>query len=314
MSNVVGTSYIDTAPAADTTRHYRVRAVNATSLMNPWSETDSARAIREALAAPTGLSATVSKVSDIALSWTAATDGVPVARYEIDYSADGSTDWRPLANSVAATATGYTDNGADYGETRHYRVRAVNTEGLEGEWSDTADATTESPKPGVPTNVMAVAQDLTSIIVSWNPPAAYQGKPVTHYEVEVSPDGNDPWTSQDNSITSNVYTHTGLSANDTRHYRVYAYNAAGRSAASIVVTVTIPTELKGATAGPPGVPVVTAEPNGRTEIVLRWDKRPWRTARPSSPTTWRCPSGATTSGPMRRPSWTAPPHPGPTPA
>ena len=274
-SNVAGTSHIDTAPAADVTRHYRVRAVNATSLMSPWSDSDSATAIREALAAPgepTGLSAAVSNVSDILLSWTAATDGVPVARYEIEYSADDSTDWKPLANNVASTATGYTDNGADYGETRHYRIRAVNTEGLEGDWSDTADATTENPRPGVPTNVMAVAQGLTGIIVSWNPPAAYQGKPVTHYEVEVSPDGNNPWTSRDDSITSNVYTHTGLSANDTRHYRVYAYNSAGRSAASSVVTVTIPTALQGATAGPPGVPVVTAQPNGRTEIVLRWNK------------------------------------------
>ena len=191
VSNVAGTSYIDTAPAADTTRHYQVRAVNATSLMSPWSDSDSATATREALAAPgepTGLSATVNNVSDILLSWTASTDGVPVARYEIEYSADGSTDWRPLANKI--TGTGYTDNGADYGETRHYRVRAVNTEGLEGDWSDTDSATTENPRPGVPTNVMAVAQGLTGIIVSWNPPVAYQGKPVTHYEVEVSPDGN----------------------------------------------------------------------------------------------------------------------------
>ena len=95
---------------------------------------------------------------------------------------------------------------------------------------------------------------------------------MTHYGVEVSPDGNDPWTSQDDSITSNVYTHSGLSANDTRYYRVYAYNGAGQSPASTVVTVTIPTALQGATAGPPGVPVVTAQPNGRTEIVLRWNK------------------------------------------
>ena len=274
-SNVAGTSHIDTAPAAGDTRHYQVRAVNATSLVSPWSDSDSATAMTEALpkpGKPTGLDATVANVSDIRLSWTPSTDGVPVARYEIEYSADGSTDWRPLANSVAATATGYTDNGAGYGETRHYRIRAVNTEGLDGDWSDTANATTDNPKPGVPTNVMAVAQGLTGIIVSWNPPAAYQGKPVTHYEVEVSLDGNAPWTSRDDSISGNVYTHSGLSANDTRHYRVYAHNAAGRSDASIVVSVTIPTEIEGATAGPPGVPVVTAAPNGRTEIVLRWNK------------------------------------------
>ncbi len=274
-SNVAGTSYIDAAPAAGDTRHYQVLAVNATGLKSPWSDSDSATAMTEALpkpGKPTGLDATVANVSDIRLSWTPSTDGVPVARYEIEYSADGSTDWRPLANSVAATATGYTDNGAGYGETRHYRIRAVNTEGLDGDWSDTANATTDNPKPGVPTNVMAVAQGLTGIIVSWNPPAAYQGKPVTHYEVEVSLDGNAPWTSRDDSITGNVYTHSGLSANDTRHYRVYAHNAAGRSDASIVVSVTIPTEIEGATAGPPGVPVVTAAPNGRTEIVLRWNK------------------------------------------
>ena len=160
-NNLTSTGHTHSNVGYGVTRHYRVRAVNATMLISPWSDSDSATAIREALAAPgdpTGLSAAVSNVSDILLSWTAATDGVPNARYEIEYSADGSTDWRPLANNVAATATGYTDNGADYGETRHYRVRAVNTEGLEGEWSDTANATTENPKPGVPTNVMAVAR------------------------------------------------------------------------------------------------------------------------------------------------------------
>ena len=274
-ANVTGTRYIDTAPTAGTTRHYRVLAVNANGLSSPWSGSASATAATEPLAAPgkpTGLSASVSNVSDIDLSWTGATDGVPVGRYEIEYSADGSTGWQPLANNIPSTTRAYTDNGAGYGVTRHYRVRAVNTEELEGEWSDTANAITQNPTPGVPLNVMAVARGLTSIIVSWNPPAAYQGKPVTKYEVEVSLTGNAPWPSEDASIISNVYTHSGLSANDTRHYRVYAYNDAGRGNASSVVTVTIPTELQGATAGAPGVPVVTATPNGRTEIVLRWNK------------------------------------------
>ena len=91
---------------------------------------------------------------------------------------------------------------------------------------------------------------------------------MTHYGVEVSPDGNDPWTSQDDSITSNVYTHSGLSANDTRYYRVYAYNGAGQSPASTVVTVTIPTALQGATAGPPAEAELTGTATSWTHTGL----------------------------------------------
>ena len=116
---------------------------------------------------------------------------------------------------------------------------------VDGDWSDSQFATTGNPAPGVPTSVSAVPRGLTGIIVWWLPPGFYQGDPVTHYELEVSEDGVTNWTTLDDDLAGTSYNHGGLSGGDTRHYRVYAHNDAGRSDASGVDSATTPSEATG---------------------------------------------------------------------
>ena len=277
-TEVFGTTYVDVDLDPGDERCYYVRAVNMQMVAGPWSVPRSATSTVPMVTPPgkpTGLMAMVSNVSDIMLTWTAPSDGAAVARYEIEYSADGSSDWRPLDNKLATTT--YTDSGADYGETRHYRVRAVETQGHAGEWSDTDDATTENPPPGVPTSVSAVASGQTGLIVWWLPPDPYQGAPVTHYEVTPSeppcqtPEPGAGATST--AVFGTTYVDADLEPGDERCYHVRAVNmkmVAGAWSASQMGMVE-----ESVTAGAPDKPVLRAAPNEgkrRQEILVSWTK------------------------------------------
>ena len=97
-------------------------------------------------AAPTSLTAAKDGRFAIDLSWTApaaATDRAAATGYEIEWSADGSTNWADLATVTSAATVTYTDSGLDAGTTRHYRVRATSSAG-DSAWSATASATTDA--------------------------------------------------------------------------------------------------------------------------------------------------------------------------
>ena len=93
---------------------------------------------------------------------------------------------------------------------------------------------TETTAPGKPTGLMANAVGDTQINLVWVAPGFTGGSAITGYKIEVSSDGGTTWTdlvANTNSTDTN-YSHTGLAAGSTRHYRVSAINAAGTSGAS----------------------------------------------------------------------------------
>ena len=85
--------------------------------------------------------------------------------------------------------------------------------------------------PGAPTNLTAEADGGTRIALSWDAPAADGGSAITGYRIEVSDDGGSSWEElvADTGNDDTSYTHEGLSPGDTRHYRVSAITAHGRS-------------------------------------------------------------------------------------
>ncbi|MDE2979572.1 MAG: cadherin-like beta sandwich domain-containing protein, partial [Gemmatimonadota bacterium] len=90
--------------------------------------------------------------------------------------------------------------------------------------------------PGAPTGLTTQATDTTTISLSWTAPEKTGGDDILGYQIEVSPDGQDNWTvlSADTTSTATTYDHTGLSAGDTRYYRVAAINSIGTGMASAV--------------------------------------------------------------------------------
>ena len=267
---VANTASTDTAYAhvgldPATTRHYRVSAINANGTGTP-SNVDSATTGTTVPGAPTGLTATASGTTAIDLSWTApaTTGGSAITGYKIEVSPDGSS-WSDLVADTASTDTAYAHVGLDPATTRHYRVSAINTQGT-GTPSNVDSATTDATAPGAPTGLTATASGATQIDLSWTAPASTGGSAITGYKIEVSPNGTSGWTDlvANTSNTTTTYAHTGLTAGDTRHYRVSAINTQGTGTPSNVDSATTDATAPGAPTG------LTATASGATQIDLSW--------------------------------------------
>ena len=233
-TNSTATTYAHTGLASGATRHYRVSAINTNGTGVP-SNVDSATTGTSVPGAPTGLTATASGTTAIDLSWSApgSTGGSAITGYKIEVSSDGGSSWSDLVANTSNTTTTYAHTGLASGDTRHYRVSAINTNGT-GVPSNVDSATTGTSVPGAPTGLTATASGATQIDLSWSAPASTGGSAITGYRIEVSPNGTSGWTDQvaNTNSTATTYAHTGLAAGDTRHYRVSAINAVGTSDAS----------------------------------------------------------------------------------
>ena len=86
---------------------------------------------------------------------------------------------------------------------------------------DTKEEGSEAAPP-IPTNIRAVAQSPTDIIVTWN-----QVSGATSYEVYYQ-SGSLPITRL-TTVMQNQYTHTGLQPNTAYYYYVSARNEVGES-------------------------------------------------------------------------------------
>ena len=87
--------------------------------------------------------------------------------------------------------------------------------------------------PGKPTGLKATADGETEIDLSWTAPSDDGGADITGYKIEVSTNGSS-WSDlvADTNSTGTSYSHAGLTAGSTRHYRVSAINSAGAGPAS----------------------------------------------------------------------------------
>ena len=127
--------------------------------------------------------------------------------------------------------------------------------------------------PDAPTGLMATAVSDTQIDLAWEAPTRTGGAglTITRYEVEFSTDGTnftDLYTTYDGSTFS--YSHTGLSAGTTYHYRVAAVNSAGTTGA-YASTSTATMEDSGGGGNAPEAPTsFVATAVSATQIDLSW--------------------------------------------
>ena len=87
--------------------------------------------------------------------------------------------------------------------------------------------------PSAPRSLTATADGQTRIDLSWSAPLVGGGADITGYKIEVSTNGSS-WSDlvADTDSISTSYSHTGLTAGSTRHYRVSATNSEGTGPAS----------------------------------------------------------------------------------
>ena len=198
--------------------------------------------------APIGLSAELAKDSrlkgagqqGVLILWNAPEKppGSPVTGYRIERKVMGedNNEWMELEASSSASQTHYTDRDepAD-GEMRYYRVAALNrlandTEGM-SDWSNEAEIPVgeHTHTPSMPTNLMANATSDTEVMVTWDAPANDGGSAITGYTVGYRVDGADHSTNMEMEVTGTSATISGLMADTTYAFWVWATNANGDS-------------------------------------------------------------------------------------
>ena len=299
--------------AASQTRHYRVFALNAQVMSWPSDQRAGTTAIPKKPNPPTDLTTTPAGHTSVKLMWvapdgdgntaaTAALDGSEegpsvIVGYYVQYLDEGSTAWSYLKNKDggnllsptegAAGLREYTDTGLAPGTSREYRVAAVNKIRNAEQPSDWTNPLTGStvpiPIPNAASGLVAEARGQSSIFLSWLAQAEQpKDAEVTGYLIQHSPSG-DANTWQDLTTVTlkmddgvhTVYTDTmGLSAETTRHYRVFAVNNKGRSDQFVTASATtgpampampgMPGNAMSLMAGPP-------DDNDPAAIKLTWE-------------------------------------------
>ena len=214
--------------------------------------------------APTSLAATVAG-STVNLTWTAATDNVGVARYNLHRGT--TSGFTPsVANRIAQpTGTSFADLGVPAG-SYFYKLTAEDAAGNVGPVSNTASATVaDTTAPTAPTGLTATGGPGQAAL-AWT--AATDNVGVLRYNVHRrTTAGFTP--SAANRIaqpSAASYTDTGLAAG-TYYYRVTAEDAAGNvgpasNEASAVVQPATPVGLVAAYGFDEGAGTTTADQSG----------------------------------------------------
>jgi fibronectin type 3 domain-containing protein len=217
-----GTSYTDASCAPETTRYYKVSAVNGTGESEKSSATSATTPELSVPSAPSNVTATAQSSSNIRITWNTVSGATS---YKVYYEI-GSSSTKNLAGTVTS-GTSYTHTGLQSSTTYYYYITAINSAGESGYSAYGSAATSSSgggtTVPSAPTNISATAQSSSSISVSWNSVSGATSYKV-YYEIGSSSTKNLAGT-----VTGTSYTHTELEANTTYWYYIKAVNSAGES-------------------------------------------------------------------------------------
>ena len=294
QSGEIVTAYADVDLPSETTRHYRVSAINGEG-RGPVSGVEHATSAD--IAAPAPVSASVAAagtslaiVFDEALDEEAASEPAP-ERFAVT-AADGAAVTIVTIGSVAVSGTevslsldadspviragqtvtvAYTDPTAGDDAAAVQDDDGNDAETFEG-FAVVNGSGVAASVPGAPTGLGAEARGPDRIRLSWDTPADNGGRAVTGYRIDVSTDGVHFATLEaEHDVT--VYEHMGVPTGVTRHYLVYAINAIGTGEASVGASAMTTTRVPGAPTGLAATANDDAMPGDTsTHIDLAWTK------------------------------------------
>lgn len=156
-------------PLKDAKRYfYRIRPVNVVEVAGPWSATVDAET-KPVPVTPSGLQASAGQARQISISWEANPEPDIVA-YDVAGADDRDGSFRTLQRLDVTTSPSsltYSETPLAPDLTRYYRLRAVDGDDLEGEWSAPVAGTTKS-LPDAPQQVAYEWVD-GNVHLSWQP-------------------------------------------------------------------------------------------------------------------------------------------------
>ena len=264
------TTYTHDNLRRNTTRHYRVAAINRAGT-SEWSSTAQATTDTTTPSAPTGLRVVPSGVGgsdQLLLNWATPADdgGSTITGYRIEMSATGTGGWIILRANTGSTGTTYLHTGLPPATTRFYRVAAVNGRGA-GAFSNVARGATNAARPGPPQNVRARGTGPNTILLAWDPPESDGGARVTGYSIRMLGPNDRTWIiiRPNTGNTTTTFTHTGLDPVTRYQYQVSAINRVGAGQWSTTAATITHADFAGAPTG------LTARAVGTARIDLSWN-------------------------------------------
>jgi len=260
------TTFNDPGLTPSTSYSYRVRATDAANNLGPYSGTATAMTSAASPTAPSGLTATAAGPVQINLSWTASAEaGGTIASYLIERCAGAACSNFAQVNTTTSPTTTFGDSGL-FGSTNYsYRVRAKDSTGNTGPYSNTASATTAPPTFTAPSGLSATASGPAQINLSWTA-GTETGGTISQYLIERCTGATCSSFAQVSTTPSSTTTlgDSGLLGSTTYSYRVRATDGTNfsgysntSSATTAAPTFTVPSNL-------------TATAVSSTQINLSW--------------------------------------------
>ena len=261
-------SYTDSGLGPNTTRFYRVSAINSTRVPGRPSNVAQGTTRAAPPGPPQNVYAEGTGPTSIRLAWDAPEDngGAPITGYAIQRMGPNDNSWILHRSDTGTTATTFTDTGLEPATRYEYRVAAINRVDT-GDWSFAARAGTHADVPGAPTGLTARAVGTSRIDLSWIAPRNTGGVPILGYRIQASDDGGSTWRTvrPNTNSTGRTFSDVNLRPATTRHYRVAAINTA-------ILTGPFSNIVQATTeATVPGTPrSLDAEADGTSRIELSW--------------------------------------------
>ncbi|MFH1079451.1 MAG: fibronectin type III domain-containing protein [Pseudomonadota bacterium] len=210
---------------------YKVRAVNVVDVHS----LDSPMAYAVTKPVPrsvTGLQASQGGVKQVMLRWKPNVEE-DIIKYTI-LRGYGPTSVDKRTGDVSGNIHEFSDQGLDDGTKYYYRVRAVDKDGLEGQYSETVLSTTK-PVPSKPTGVQALLET-NQIRLSWKPNGE---KDITKYVVGQK--GFFTWDRVGESAGPEYFFRGEMKKGKTLTFRIIAVDQTNlEGAPSEEISITIP--------------------------------------------------------------------------
>ena len=127
------------------------------------------------------------------LQWDAAPESAKIVSYAVEISADGGTSWKLTNKDTGSPSNRYLIDGLENGLTYSFRVKAIASNRIDSEWSDSAAALIGVLKD----DFFELESTITGSTVSltWGDPGLKST--IDSYRIEISTDGGMTWSNAD---------------------------------------------------------------------------------------------------------------------